>query len=100
MRSSPELEFSLRAATDIAEILQYSLVNWGIEHRDDYAESLERAFETIVSLPEIGPLYRDDPPLRAYEVREHIVFYEIRESTLYVQRVLHKKMRALANLSE
>lgn len=93
MPSNLSVELSLKAAQDVADILQYTLTNWGLEKRDDYAREFQAAFDRIGRFPEIGEVLDGLPGGRTFRIKEHIAVYQIRGATAFVVRVLHRRMR-------
>lgn len=93
MRSRFELRLSAEAESDPRALLVSSLLHWGPEARDAYAESLGSAFAELTLFPELGRP-RDDlyPGCRALRVRQHVIFYEVGDAIVSVARILHSRM--------
>ena len=92
MPSSREIEFSRLATSDIADILQYTYLTWGEEQWDEYGSALNAGFDGIVEYPEIGKPTNRLANGRTYRIREHRVYYQIRDDVIFIARVLHQKM--------
>jgi toxin ParE1/3/4 len=90
---------SPEAQSDVADILLYTLQRWGEEQLDRYAAALDHSLQLIADNPELG---RARPELftgcRSLRVREHIVYYALRDATVVVFRVLHGRMDAIRYL--
>lgn len=88
------------AQHDLADILLYTVQRWGEEQQDRYAAALEQGMALLGENPTIG---RPRPELfrgcRSYRVREHILYYVLRDETVVIIRVLHGRMDALRHLS-
>ena len=84
-----------RAQRDVADILAYSLQQWGPEQELRHAEALQRALALIGENPLLGRA-RDDlrPGLRTYPIEPHLIFYEVRRNTVRVARIVHQRMDA------
>jgi len=93
--SAPKLplDLSRRARNDIRSILMYTALEWGAEQEARYAAALAQALETISNNPQIGRA-RDDlhPGARTFPVEQHIIVYELRETVVWVARILHHRM--------
>jgi toxin ParE1/3/4 len=87
------LDLSRRARNDIRNILLQSLLQWGEEQESRYAAALGRALDTIGDNPNIGRA-RDDlrPGLRTFSFEQHIIVYEVRDTVIWVARILHHRM--------
>ena len=92
MPSSRNVELSDRANSDVADILQYTLMTWGEARWEAYASELDACFEQIGTYPEIGKPTDRLVNGRTYPVREHRIYYQIRDDVIFVARVLHQKM--------
>ena len=55
MRLSYEL--SKRAASDIEDILRYTIENFGLEQADEYATGLYHSFDLLLDNPRLGRSY-------------------------------------------
>lgn len=90
-----QLVLSPEAQSDLADILLYTVQQWGEEQLERYATALDRSLQLIADNPAIG---RARPELfdgcRSFRVREHIVYYALRDETVFVFRVLHGRMDA------
>lgn len=89
------LVLSPEAQSDLSDILLYTVQRWGEEQLDRYAAALDNGLQLIADNPAIG---RARPELfdgcRSFRVREHIVYYALRDATVVVFRVLHGRMDA------
>ena len=92
MPSSRDVDLSDRASADVTDILQYTLVTWGEAQWEEYASDLDAGFERIGTYPEIGKPTNRIANGRTYRVREHRVYYQIRDDVIFIARVLHQKM--------
>jgi toxin ParE1/3/4 len=90
-----QLLLSPEAQSDLTDILIYTLQRWGEEQQDRYAAALDRGLLLLQENPEIGRSRPDlFPSCRSYRVREHIVYYALRDEAVVVFRVLHGRMDA------
>ncbi len=87
------LELSRRAESDLADIRDYSIEQFGVARAIAYLDAIETAFRLIMDYPEIGGVQpKVAPPVRAYAVQRHRVFYSVEGDVVLVQRVLHSAM--------
>jgi toxin ParE1/3/4 len=101
MRSSPNLAFTGEAEDDLRSILSYTLLTWGEEQRDVYANRIMAGIHDLVSHPELGS-GRDDiaPGIRIRRIGQHVVFYRVLERSILIIRILHRKMDPATHLKE
>lgn len=87
------LELSVKAHTDLDDIRDYSLEQFGLVRAVTYLDALEQAFRRILSFPEIGaPHPTLKPPTRSLACEQHRIFYEVLTDRIVVLRILHKAM--------
>ena len=96
-----EYRLSKRAASDLAEIADYTIETFGIEQARHYCDGLDTCFQTIADNPMFGrsASFHDVPELRRYEYQSHVVFYIPEERDVLIVRVLHKSMDAPRHLA-
>ena len=98
-----ELRLRAAAASDLADILAYSVEAFGEHVGEAYFKSFQGAFELLRRHPEAGALRHDldiVPPLRCLPHRRHRIFYDIEGEFVTVVRVLHHAMDAQTWLGE
>lgn len=87
------LELSRRAESDLADIRDYSVEQFGVERALLYLDGIEAAFRLILDHPEIGGAHaKVAPPVRVYAVQRHRMFYTVEVDVVLVERVLHNGM--------
>jgi toxin ParE1/3/4 len=83
------------AEFDIRDILSYTLKTWGAEQMLAYKQHIAEAFQTLHEHPTLGrPRYG----YLAYPVKQHKIFYRLETNTVYIIRILHKRMDAMRHL--
>ncbi len=86
-------QLSRRAATDVDQIADYSIEQFGIKQARRYGDGLETCFQTLAENPGFGRSAEQfAPDLRRFEHQSHIVFYIPEDWGVLIVRVLHKKM--------
>lgn len=87
------------ARQDLQDALQYSLVTWGAEQRDRYADALARGFDPLADFPAIDRTRASLPPdIRTYRIEQHIVVYNVRGETVRMLRILDQRLDLLRAL--
>jgi plasmid stabilization system protein ParE len=79
------------AEDDIADILNYTAITWGIKQKENYKSTIHRGLQTIAEIPTIGS-YKQDYQAYFHHVGRHIVIYEIQEHKIIVLRLVHDRM--------
>ena len=86
-------EVSEQAVNDLKEIYKYSYHQFGEEQAEHYYAALWDCFQRLAETPEIGRQRLEfDPPLRSYNHRRHVVFYDVHDDYILIVRVLHQNM--------
>ncbi len=90
------LEISHEAYDDLIDIQNYTFQEYGENQWERYSIILEQALEHILKYPFSGHLREDVPKdYLTWQVEEHVFIYRIDTGTIYLVRVLHKKMNFL-----
>ena len=88
-----EYRLSRRAATDLEDIADYTIKQFGVEQARVYRDSLKSCFQRLANNPKVGRKAEQlAHGLRRFEHQAHIVFYTVDDDELYVVRVLHSRM--------
>lgn len=70
-----------RAAADLDEIYEYTIMNFGLVRARDYLVGLHETFGRLLEQPLLGrSAARVSPELRRHEYRSHVVFYVPQDS--------------------
>ncbi len=86
---------SRKAASDLDEIHEYTIVNFGLTQAQDYLNGLHERFGNLSQQPSLGRKADQlAPQLRRYEYRSHVVFYVQESNGVVIVRVLHRNMDA------
>lgn len=87
------LELSRKAQSDLDDIRDYSVAEFGAERTLAYLNAVEGAFRRILDFPEIGSVHPTVRPLaRSLGCQQHRIFYEVGGDTILILRILHKAM--------
>ncbi len=81
-------KLSREADRKLAEIYEYSLLNFGEAQADKYFHSLHEAFELLMHQPELGRPFHE---YRRHEHEAHVIFYKADSEGIHIVRVLHKR---------
>ncbi len=94
-----KITFSQLAESDLVEIWMYTYYKWGEKKADTYYNNLTTEIEYLAQFPKIGSTKSEFwDELRYFHIKNHIVFYEIVDSGIYILRILHQKMDATSGL--
>ena len=90
-----------RALSDIQELEQYSVKQWGRKTADKYIDDIAAALDRLSENPHLLRLEPDlAPGLFFYRVRKHSLVCDYRGNTVYVLTVVHTSMDLPARLVE
>lgn len=88
-----ELRLSRRAASDLAEIADYTIAEFGIDQARRYRDQLQACFQSLLANPTLGRSAEEVAPgLRRIRQQAHVVFYRVERDGLLIVRVLHHSM--------
>lgn len=88
------------AVTDLSDIADFTIQNFGIEQARNYRDGLKNCFETLAENPQLGRSADGlAPNLRRYEHQAHVVFYLPEDSGILIVRILHQRMDYKRHLS-
>ena len=91
--SLTELRLSRRAETDLAEIADYTIGEFGITQARQYRDSIMACFESLANNPHLGRSANElSPGLRRIRQQAHVIFYLHRQDQILIVRVLHHSM--------
>jgi toxin ParE1/3/4 len=93
MQARVRLELSRAADADLVGILDFGTERFGWDGAEAYVASFDRSFALMLDHPLIGAVYPDIlPPIRSLAHGSHRIFYDVTESMILVQRILHKSV--------
>ena len=94
-------EITKKARNELIGIWEYTLQNWSHQQADKYYQILIEKIEEIAKRPHIGRNYdRVEIGLKGVAVKSHIIFYQIKDNTVEIVRVLHQRMDLENRLNE
>ena len=86
---------SNKANEDLDSILDYSIINFGVDVMIDYHNSLENCFEILANNPNLGTeVEHIRPEYLCFQHRSHSIFYKKEKNGILIVRLLHKNMNA------
>lgn len=90
---------SKAAGRDIEDILQRSLVEFGLSQAEEYFHSLNQCLETLGDNHEMGNAIEDiRPGYRRFIHGSHLIFYKLYGHGMLIVRILHKHMDVTRHL--
>ena len=86
------ISISHEAASDLNEIMDYTIRSWGAAQAKRYVDSIRARYLRIRDFPQLG-IDRSDlrPGLRCISVLEHQIFYVVQEERARIVRILHSR---------
>lgn len=85
---------SNQASKDLANIFQYTYKNFNIGHAESYLSELEECFVMLSNEPDLAHKIEDiRKGYFRYLFRKHAVYFKIRQSDIFIIRVLHQQMK-------
>jgi toxin ParE1/3/4 len=88
-----DLRLSRRAASDLAEIADYTIAEFGIDQARRYRDQLQACFRSLLANPALGRSAEEVAPgLRRIRQQAHVVFYTAEQDQMLIVRVLHHSM--------
>ena len=84
---------SKRADSDIAEIADYTIRQFGIKQASRYRDGLEKIFRRLAEYPNSGRSAGHlAPRLRRINFESHVIFFLHDEAGVLIVRILHQRM--------
>lgn len=92
-RPMRNLCLSRLAASDLGEIADYTIAEFGIEQARKYRDQFQGCFDALLANPNLGRSAEDiTPALRRIRQQAHVIFYSPTEEEILIVRVLHHSM--------
>jgi len=89
------------AQDDFEAIRLYTRQEWGDQQEAIYKAAILQALTTLGENPALGRLRRDlADDLRAYLVRQHVIYYRATDDAVIIVRILHGRMDARRALGD
>lgn len=87
-----QLVIAPAAKTDLKDIYQYGLRQWGQTQSESHLENIKEQFWTLTKQPLIG-VDRSEllSGARSLPIESHTLFYRVTPDTLEIIRVLHSR---------
>lgn len=93
------LTLSVHAAADLESIADFTLAEFGEEQAYIYYQQLQVVFELLRVQPLLGKDYNDiKAGVRRLVHRSHCIYYQVREDSLFILRVLSRWQDPLTKL--
>lgn len=90
-----------KAVSDLDDIYEYTILNFGLEQARAYLLGLHERFQILADNPGVGRSAAQlAPDLGRHEYQSHIIFYIPKETGVLIVRVLHTRMDAKRHFAE
>ncbi len=87
---------SVEAETDLDEIYDYTLAQFGEGQAVKYLVGIDDLLELLCSNHDLGRVRNDiRAGLRSLSYQSHVIFYTIREGDIWIVRLLHARRDVL-----
>ena len=97
MSSPRTLRFALKAHGDMADIAQYTKLEWGEAQWKEYSRTLTSAFNRVAEFPELGEPRPDlGSGVRMIRIDHHVLYYRATPKTIRILRIRHVRAHRLA----
>lgn len=99
MPNDPVFYVHEKADSDLEDIFDYSVKQFGLARAEQYIHDIERVFRELAANPNLGR--RFDPEFNRYfqyPVESHCIFYAPTVGGVEIFRVLHKSMLPILHL--
>lgn len=81
------------AETDLTNIYEYGILNFGLQQAKEYLAKLEETFQVLTDNKNLGRgAYEFYPELRRFAFESHIIFYLPTDFGILIVRVLNHSM--------
>ncbi len=88
-----ELRFNQRAESDLAEIADYTISEFGIKQARQYRDNFQACFNSLRDNPQLGRNASElAQGLRRIRCQAHVIFYQHTQDQILVVRVSHHSM--------
>lgn len=89
----PNFIFTDKAEADLADIIDFTLENWGAEKAHKYIDGLEEMAQMLADNPDIG-IKREHliEGLFCFPYESHLLYYLKQADRVAIIRVLHQSM--------
>ncbi len=88
--TSRQLTLAPAAKTDLKDIYQHGLRQWGQAQSDSYLETLKNKLWSLTEQPLMGTERPELlPGIRSLPIESHILFYRVASDRVEIIRVLH-----------
>ncbi len=99
MPEHPTFYIHEKADSDLEEIFDYSIEQFGFARAEQYVYAIEQIFKDLAANPKLGR--RFDPDVShyfQYPVESHVIFYAPTDTGVEVFRILHQSMLPIPHL--
>jgi len=80
-------ELSNRARSDIANIIRYTIENFGQARAEKYVGGLYNSFDLLTANPKLGREWKSER--QRYIYRSHYVYYRVTPRGIFVTHIRH-----------
>jgi len=90
---------SKEAEKDLIDIYRYGFLAHGENQAEHYLQSLKEKCQLLANNPKLSPERMEfTPAIRINGHKQHLIVYLSREESIFIIRILHKKMDVPSHL--
>lgn len=94
-----EYRLSPRARSDLDELFDYTVAEWGLPQALRYADLIETACANLAEAPLQGRGCAEiRPGYRRHNVEKHVIYFLVTQYGIAVIRILHRRMDAVRHI--
>jgi len=87
------------AQSDLIEIRQYTLRQWGISQSRKYLSELSKTMSLLAETPSLGKFRHEvGTDVLSFPHASHVIYYVVHEQQVIIFGVLHKRMVPIKHL--
>lgn len=89
-------QLSKTADLDLVEIYEYSFIEFGFVHAEEYLEGFHHLFNQLTNFPSEGVLRKDIGfNIRSIPYGSHLVYYSRTDISIEIVRILHQSQNVI-----
>ena len=97
----PNYRLTPDAQSDLIEIRQFTVEQWGAAQSQKYLFELQKTIRLLSETPSLGKSRPDvGPDVLSFPHASHVIYYVVHNKQLIVFGVLHKRVVPLSHLAE
>lgn len=89
----PSFNFAEKAEADLVNIINYTILKWGVDQANSYIDGLEKQAQLLANRPAIArSVDHLHEGLKAFPYQSHVLYFVETPNGITIARVLHQSM--------